>query len=231
MAIQRSVKLTKRTVDAATPHDKTFILFDSMVPGFGLRVQPSGVKAFTLEYRPSAARGVNKRRITLGRFGPMTVDQARRAALDALATIGINPADDKVRERASQPLSIAIDHFLAEHVEAKRKLSTASWCRGILTRTVKPALGAMVPGKVTRQDVARLHASMHDRPVQANRVLEVISALYGYAGKAGYVTEGYNPARGVDRFRERPRQRFLSTEELARLGAALHEADTISTSE
>jgi hypothetical protein len=61
---------------------------------------------------------------------------------------------------------------------------------GGLQRIVKPALAGMNPGKVTRQDVARLHSSLHETPVQANRVLAMIGALYGFAARAGYVPEG-----------------------------------------
>jgi integrase len=228
MAIsQGTVKLTKRVVDAAAPRDKAFILFDAQIAGFGLRVQPSGIKAFILEYRPSAMRGANKRRITLGRYGPMTADQARKAALDALARIrqGQDPAAEKARERSAQPLGELIDRFLVEHVEAKRKAGTLRVTRGILLRNVKPSLGALPAERVTRPAVARLHSAMHATPVQANRTLEAISALFGWLGKTGHVAEGFNPARGVERYPERPRERFLSGEEIGRLGAALREAE------
>ena len=70
---------------------------------------------------------------------------------------GEDPAADKANERHSLPLEDVIEAFLAEHAEAKRKASTAAWYRGGLEGIVKPALGGMNPGKVARQDVARLH--------------------------------------------------------------------------
>jgi integrase len=139
---------------------------------------------------------------------------------------GKDPAADKANERRSLPLGDVIEAFLAEHAEAKRKASTAAWYRGGLQRIVKPALGGMNPGKVTRQDVARLHSSLHETPVQANRVLAMIGALYGFATKAGYVPEGYNPARGIEKFPERSHERFLTSEELARLGDTLRLGET-----
>ena len=79
-------RITKRTVDSVQPRDKPFILFDAAIKGFGIRVMPSGARVFVLEYRPGAGgRNVAKRRLTLGRYGAMTVDQARTAALNALA--------------------------------------------------------------------------------------------------------------------------------------------------
>ena len=116
---------------------------------------------------------------------------------------------------------------MRDHVEAKRKASTAAWMRDALERIVKAALGAMKPDKVTRQDASRLHSSMSDRPVQANRTLAILGALYSWAGKNGYVGEGHNPARGVEKFPERSRERFLTNDEFARLADALREGETI----
>jgi hypothetical protein len=79
-------KLTKRTVDALKPAAKPFMVFDDSLKGFGLRVWPSGVKAYILEYRPGAGgRSVAKRRLTFGKRGAITAEQARQAAQEALA--------------------------------------------------------------------------------------------------------------------------------------------------
>jgi integrase len=156
----------------------------------------------------------------------MTPEQARAAARKILGSVahGEDPAVDKANERRSLPLGDVIEAFLAEHAEAKRKASTAAWYRGGLERIVKAALGGMNPGKLTRQDVARLHSSLRGTPVRANRVLAMLSALYGFAGKAGYIPEEYNPARGIEKFPERARERFLTSDELARLDVALRSA-------
>jgi Arm DNA-binding domain len=91
-------KITKRTVDALKPAIKPFIAFDDDVKGFGLRVMPSGVKSYILEYRPgSGGRGITKRRLTLGKHGAMTPEQARKAAQEALARIRLR------RKPSAQP--------------------------------------------------------------------------------------------------------------------------------
>ena len=67
-------KLTKRTIDDAQPGaDRTFV-WDSELRGFGLVVQPTGTKSFLLQYRNAAGRS---RRMMLGRYGAITVDEAR----------------------------------------------------------------------------------------------------------------------------------------------------------
>jgi integrase len=99
--------------------------------------------------------------------------------------------------------------------------------RDTLERIVKPAFGSMKPDRVMRRDAARLHSSMSDRPVQANRTLAILGSLYSWAGKSGYVAEGHNPARGLEKFPERPRERFLTNDEFARLADALRQGETI----
>ena len=91
---------------------------------------------------------------------------------------------------------------------------------------VKPAVGTTKADKLTRQQVGRLHSSLADTPFQANRVLAVVGSMYAFAGRAGIVPEGTNPARGIDKFKESRRERFLTGEELERLGSAIREAET-----
>jgi Arm domain-containing DNA-binding protein len=99
-------KITKRTVDALKPGDKSFIAFDDDVKGFGLRVMPSGVKSYVLEYRPgSGGRGMAKRRLTLGKHGAMTAEQARKAAQEALARIRLGGQGPASRQKPSAGFS------------------------------------------------------------------------------------------------------------------------------
>jgi integrase len=112
------------------------------------------------------------------------------------------------------------DRYLADHA-AKRKGSTHVLVTGILERNLLPVFGAMQPDKVTRADVARLHSAMHATPVAANRTLATLKALYGWAARHELVADGYNPARSIEKYAERARERFLTSDEFARLGDAL----------
>jgi len=222
-------RITKRLVDGLKPTGTDYYAFDTDTIGFAVRVRATGGMSYIVQYKAGSGRGAPARRVTLGGVGKMTPEQARAAARKVLGSVahGRDPAADKANERRSLPLGVVIEAFLAEHAEAKRKASTAAWYRGGLQRTVKPAFGGMNPGKVTRQDVARLHSSLRGTPVQANRVLAMIGALYGFAARAGYVPEEYNPARGIEKFPERSRERFLTSDELARLGDVLRQGETI----
>ena len=80
----RRVNLTKRIVDAAKPATKDYQIWDAKVRGFGVRVYPSGVKTFVLQYRNSGGR---TRKIALGRYGIVTVEKARENAIKLLGAI------------------------------------------------------------------------------------------------------------------------------------------------
>jgi integrase len=222
-------RITKRLVDSLKPAGTDYYVFDTDTIGFAVRVRATGGMSYIVQYKAGSGRGAPARRVTLGGVGKMTPEQARAAARKILGSVahGEDPAADKANQRHFLPLGDVIEAFLAEHAEAKRKASTAAWYRGGLERIVKPALGETNPGKVTRQDVARLHSSLHDTPVRANRVLAMLSALYSFAGKAGYVPEEYNPARGIEKFPERARERFLTLDELARLGDVIRQGETV----
>jgi Arm DNA-binding domain len=97
-------KLTKRAVDALSPRRKAYAAYDSELRGFGVRVMPGGHKSFIVEYRPhGGGRGNATRRLTLGAYGALTPDQARRAAQEALARVrlGDDPQAEKTRQRDS----------------------------------------------------------------------------------------------------------------------------------
>ncbi len=82
--------------------------------------------------------------------------------------------------------------------------------------------------RVTRSDVLRLHQKIReDRPVSANRLLQMIGSMWSYAAECEVIKEGVNPARGITRNREQKSERYLTGEELRRLGAALREAETV----
>ena len=90
-----------------------------------------------------------------------------------------------------------------------------------------PRLGKRLAGSVTTSDMANLHLSMRDRPYQANHLMAIAGSMYGFATRRGLVPHGTaNPTIGVERFREQSRERYLSSDELGRLGEALRLAET-----
>jgi integrase len=221
-------RITKRTVDALKSSGSEFTLWDNAVTGFGVRVRPTGAKSYVVVYRAGAGRGAPVRRYTIAAVGKITPERARTRAKIVLGAVahGHDPANQKTDERGTPTLAEMADRFMADHVRPKRKAATAEFYRDILDRIVKPALGSTKADKLTRMQVGRLHSSLSDTPFQANRMLAVVGSMYAFAGSAGIVSEGINPARGIDKFKESSRERFLTGDELERLGGAIREAET-----
>lgn len=139
---------------------------------------------------------------------------------------GQDPAGEKATERGTLTISGLADRFMFEHVEPKRKPGTSAFYRHLLDKIIKPELGATKADKLTRAQVARLHGKLKATPFQANRVLAVIGSMYTFAGRSGIVVEGMNPARRIEQFKEHRRERFLTGQELERLGSAIRDAET-----
>jgi integrase len=221
-------RITKRLVDGLKPQATEFALWDSKLPGFGVRVRPSGAMSYVVVYRAGSGRGAPVRRFTIARVGKATPEAARKRAATILGAVahGHDPAGEKATERAALTISELADRFMSEHVEQKRKAGTVTFYRHLLEKIVKPSLGATKADKATRAQVARLHGNLKATPFQANRVLAVIGSMYTFAGRSGLLAEGMNPARRIEQYKERRRERFLTGEELLRLGSAIREAET-----
>jgi integrase len=221
-------RISKRTVDILKPKWSEYTIWDDAVTGFGVRVRPSGTKSYVVVYRAGAGRGAPVRRYTIAAVGKITPERARTRAKVILGAVahGHDPANQKTAERGTPTVAELADRFMAEHVKAKRKGRTAEFYQDILDRIVKPALGTTKADKLTRIQVGRLHSSLAETRFQANRVLAVVGSMYAFAGRAGIVPEGTNPARGIHKFEESRRERFLTSEELERLGTAIREGET-----
>ncbi len=222
------LRITKRVVDGLKPKAKEFAVWDSKLPGFGVRVRPTGAMSYVVVYRAGSGRGAPVRRYTIANVGKAAPEAARTRAKVILGAVahGHDPAGEKATERGTLTISELADRFMSEHVEQKRKPGTAVFYRHLLDKVIKPELGATKADKVTRTQVARLHGSLKRTPFQANRVLAVIGSMYTFAGRSGIVAEGMNPARRIEQFKEQRRERFLTGKELERLGSAIREAET-----
>lgn len=218
-------RLTKRFLDNMQAGQSELVIWDDELPGFGIRIKPSGVKSFCVQYRNAGGRS---RRVTVGRYGRLTIDEARRMARQLLAEAdkGEDPAEQLLEVRRTLSVRDLADRYLSDHAEVKKKSSSVVKDRQWLNRFILPALGTRKISEVVRHDVAALHHSMRDTPYQANRTLEVLRKMFNLAERWGLMPDGSNPCRHVEKFKERKRERFLNGEELARLGAVLGDVET-----
>ncbi|SFS22254.1 site-specific integrase [Yoonia litorea] len=216
-------KLTKRTIDSLQAESKDFFVWDSQIAGFGVRVMPSGAKTYQAQYRA----GGRTRRVSLGRHGKITVDEARRLAKDVMGSVamGENPAEEIAQERRAPTVAALCDRFFQEHVQERCKASTQSEYRRALDLFIKPEIGSFKVVDVARKDIAALHHKHRAIPYQANRTLQVLSKMFNMAEVWGLRPDGSNPCRHVPKYREEKRERFLSRDELQRLGQTLADAE------
>lgn len=223
-----AVKLTKSNICALQPQpDKRFSVWDSEVTGLNVVVTPAGTKTFYLYYRNQSGRGNN---LKLGRFPILTIQQARKLAMNALYEIarGEDPCRDRKATRKALSVSQACEKFLKEHAQPKLKPRTIAEYDRIIEKRIKPRFGSLKVGEVTRADVLRWHSEMAKHPREANHALAALSKIMTTAWHT-WEARSDNPCSGVKRFPENKRDRFLSPKEFARLGAALTEAEVGET--
>jgi integrase len=220
-------KLTKRTVDALEPEAKDYFVWDTLIAGFGVRIMPSGAKTYQAQYR----KGGRTRRISLGRHGTLTVEQARLLAKEVLGDVakGENPAEDIAQHRKAPTVAALCERFFQAHVMERCKPSTQGEYRRAIDMFINPALGSFKLVDLERKDVAELHHKFRDKPYQANRTLGVLSKMFNLAEIWGLRPDGSNPCRHVPKYREHKRERYLSQVELQRLGNVLADAELNGT--
>ncbi|WP_342627086.1 tyrosine-type recombinase/integrase [Nguyenibacter vanlangensis] len=213
-------KITKRAITAAEPAAKDYFLWDDSIPAFAVRVWPSGRKVYVIHYRS----GGRMRRYTIGQHGsPWTADLAREEAIKVLARVhdGENPADVRAEERRSMRVKEFGKRFLEEYVDIHLKPTTQAEYKRSVDLFIVPKFGSWRVADITRADIADFHGEQRHIPYQANRTLGVISKMFSLADLWGIRADGINPCRGVRRYKEEKRERYLTGEEYARLGATL----------
>ena len=214
-----AVDLTARLARDSKPAARDTILFDTKLPGFGLRIHPSGRKVWIVQTRIEG----RSRRIVVARYGEMKLAEARRRARDLLHRIrtGANPADDLQQEKRTPTLREFTREYLRRS-DPHWKPSGRATVRIYLKARILPAFGSMPLDRIGPEDVAAwFDAASPERPGAANRALEILRAMMFRAEEWGLRDRDTNPCLGIRRNPRRRIARFLDTDELARLGQAL----------
>jgi integrase len=221
------LKLTKKAIDAleyqgdGTSRD---LRWDNSLPGFGVRIYPTGQKSFVLSYRFKG----RKRLMVIGRYGPLTLDQARNRARRHLATIidGRDPLAARKAEAQGTTMADLCDAYLERHAVRKR---SAPDDRRRIKRYILPRWNKAKVESITRAEVANLHHKIGQRtPYEANRVLALIRKMLNCARQWGFVSETYvNPASGIPLHPEKSRDRWVTQQELPRLAKAIDEEPNV----
>ena len=254
MARLSGVTLTKRTVDAAEKKDKRYHIWDDELAGFALRVEPSGVKTFVIKYRAEGGgRSAKQRWLIIGRFGSLTPDQARKIAKTKLGGVaaGADPAGELQAKRREMTMMALVDLYEKEGCVIQRgirqgepmKPMTKAFTLARLRHHVVPLLGARRAPEINPGDIERFVADVaagktaKDEKIDyrkriivrggagvARKVVRDLSAVFSFALRREIVKR--NPcATAAVRKTDNRRERFLTLEEVARLGVALDELE------
>jgi integrase len=222
------VKISEQTIRRMKPpKDGNRIEWDGQLPGFGVRQTSEGVVSFVLDYRICG----RQRRFTIGRWPGLTATAARAEALTLKNRIrqGHDPLEEKDALGREPTLGDLATEYLASDAEAKKRPTTQHNDRGYTERFLRPELGRRRLSAIGERDIEALHASLKATPYQANRVLALLSSMFNYAVKRKWRID--NPAKGVKKFHEEKRERFLTIEEIQRFREALDDYPNQSKNE
>lgn len=232
-------RLTEKLMRDAIPlEDRDYQIFDDQIRGLAARINRSGARAFTLDYRYAG----RQRRMTIGRWPEWSVTAARERAKELRREIdlGEDPLAQRDDIRVAPRIVDLIERYLSEHC-AKLAPTNASDQASMMNKLVAPRWGQRLVTEITKADVDRLLAKIaqgrarphkakpnnrarklqpaRPTPIRANRVGEALRKMFNLAVEWGMRDD--NPASSFYRRTENARERFLTKDEINRLAAAL----------
>ncbi len=199
------------------PKKGNAIYKDTKERGLCLYITATGVITFFIRKR---IHGKDER-IILGSFPDISVENARKKALQAKAKIaeGIHPLEHKHKLRDETTFKELFDSYMKRYSKPHKK----SWQYD--EREVNKFLSHWFNKKIStinQNDIRIIHEKLRDENglYQANRILERIRAIYNKAIEWGW--SGQNPAHGIKKFKEKSRDRFIQPNEMPFLFASLN---------
>ncbi len=213
-----TLKLNKSTIDTYAPHPERDVwLWDETMPGFGVRVKPSGVKSFVVQYR---TRTRQPRKQTLGSVKLLPLQEARDRARRILVDVrdGKDPAAEVRLDREAMTLNQVFDRFKRDYMAKKLKPSSVHSYAALYERYVRGGLGKRPFASITRKDVVELHGKLSDQRYSGNRVVAVLKRIFNVALHDWELVKNHgNPCARVAMYPEDEREVQLNKGQLAAL--------------
>lgn len=222
---ERKINFTKSIIESLpdATKGKRLYFYDTKTRGLGISITHAGTKTFIV-YRWVKGK---PERITLGRYPDVTIEQARRMAMEANADIarGDNPNDRRRLERAEMTFSAMFSEYLERYAKVHKK----SWKgdQDQFNRYLKDWSKRKL-SNVTKNDIQKLHqlVGRERGTYAANRLLALLSTVFNKAIEYGS-WDKTNPALGIKKFKEKSRDRFLQADELPRFFQAVTEEPNV----
>ena len=210
------MRITKISIDAARPGEKDRLLWDDRLSGFGFKVTPKGSKIFVYQYR-LGGRGSPVRRYTIGKYGELTAEQARREAetLALKVAQGIDPQSlkaEKVRISVELAFSVYVDRFHKDYLTKAWRASERD-ALVLLHRYAVPVLRNKPLPDITRKDITAVLVGARDKVATASLLFATLRRMMRWAVNQGDLER--SPMEGMDAPAKAPsRDRVLSDDEL-----------------
>ncbi len=244
-------RLTKTLVDSLKGGGHDYFEWDDLLPGFGVRIWPTGRKVYVAQYRA----GGRTRRVKIGTHGPLTVEEARREAKGILGEVarGEDPQEDRITRRKSLTVAELCARYLTAVEKGvvtgkggrPKKAASIDIERGRIDRHIKPLLGNRLVIDLKSADVARFikdvtlgktatvektgkkrgKAIVEGGAGTAGRTAGLLGGIFAFAVDEGVIEA--NPCHGVKRPAIAKRTRRLTADEYKRLEAAIRKRDNV----
>jgi integrase len=212
MTPNNEFRFTKKMIDGISPSPagKRLEYRDTEVKGLCLRVTDRGGKTFSVHKR---VKNGALQRITIGSHPAVSVEQARKIALEHLSMLatGMSVADKRRRKRLEMTFGDLFGAYYAHHSKPNKRSSDDDMRH--YQMHIKKCLDLKKLSEIERIDVANMHAQITlTAKIAANRVLALVSSVFGWGIKRGYCEK--NPASHIQRNREESRSRFILPSEM-----------------
>lgn len=244
-------RLTKSIVEAAVPRARQFTIWCSELKGFGVFVHPSSSRTYFVDYRNRS--GV-RRRMSIGRHGAITAEQARKLAVAALGETvkGDDPAEERATRRNALTVKELCDrYFVAANKglilgkgDRPKKASSLYIDRGRISRHILPLLGTRRVPDLKPSDISRFIADVASGKTStvqktrnkrgksivkgglgtAARTVGLLGGILTYAVEQGIIEK--NPVHGIRKPADRVRDRRLTEDEYRLFGKILKKKST-----
>jgi len=252
----RSARLTATVVEAAQPERSPYFIWDTSTNGFGIRVSPSGVKSWIVQYRVGKGRNAKERRVTIAKVTALKLAAACERAHQYIGKAAF--AEDLAQELADAQkgqftVNDAIDLWIKEASSINRRTGAPRRPENVkldvdrLDIHVRPLLGDKPLSAVIKADIELLRDAVTSGKTAvimktgkhgvrkarggagtATRAVRVLSSVFAYAEDHELVDK--NPCRGVRLQPSRKCERYLKKEEAKLLGEVLNAWDEANKS-